>query len=245
MDTSAPPDRRSTLDDRDWPESVTRVERPKRDAIAWYDRLSPWYDALVARFDRRPRNRGIALLDVETGEQVLEVGFGTGRALVSFAGDVGSTGRVVGLDSSGGMCDVARERVAEADVADRVSIVRGDGERLPFDGDAFDAAFASFTLELFDTPALPTVLGEWRRVLRDDGRLGVVALSKRNGGLATRAYERLHEAFPRYVDCRPIFVRELLEETGFAVVEAEMHPLWGLTVEVVIATPRGRDERPR
>jgi len=34
--------------------SIARVNRPKRDAIAWYDRISPWYDALVARFDRAP-----------------------------------------------------------------------------------------------------------------------------------------------------------------------------------------------
>lgn len=222
--------------------SIARVNRPKRDAIVWYDRISPWYDALVARFDRAPRNHGINLLNAETGDWVLEVGFGTGRALVSLADSVGSNGRVVGLDSSGGMCDVTRERVAEADVADRVSLVRGDAERPPFDGDAFDAVFASFTLELFDTPALPTVLGEWRRVLRDDGRLGVVALSKRDAGPVTRAYERLHEAFPRYADCRPIFVRELLEEAGFTVVEAETYPLWGLTAEIVVATPRRRDD---
>ncbi|MBZ6497061.1 methyltransferase domain-containing protein [Haloterrigena longa] len=175
---------------------------------------------------------------------MFEVGFGTGRALVSFADSVGSTGRVVGLDSSSGMCAVARERVVEADVADRVSLLQGDAERLPLDGDAFDTVFASFTLELFDTPALPVVLGGWRRVLRDDGRLGVVALSKRDAGSVTRAYERLHEAVPRYADCRPVFVRELLEEAGFAVVEAETYPLWGLTIEIVVATPRRRDDDP-
>ncbi|SER86595.1 class I SAM-dependent methyltransferase [Natrinema salaciae] len=238
MDTSVPPDRHPTFADWRSPDSITRVDRSKRDAIAWYDRISPWYDALVGRFDRRPRNRGIALLNAEPGERALEVGFGTGRALVSFADGVGSDGHVVGLDSSSGMSAVARERVAAADVTDRVSIVQGDAERLPFDGDAFDAVFASFTLELFDTPSLPRVLGEWRRVLRDDGRLGVVALSTRDGGLVTRAYERLHEAFPRYADCRPIFVRELLEENEFDAVEAETRPLWGLTVEIVVATPR-------
>jgi len=217
--------------------SIARVERPKRDAIAWYDRLSPWYDRFITRLDRRPRNRGIDLVNVRPGEQVLEVGAGTGRALVSFADDVGPSGHVVGLDVSKGMCTVAQKTAVDANVADRVSIVRGDAERLPLETDAFDALFASFTLELFDTPALSNVLGEWRRVLRGGGRIGVVALSKREAGLLTRAYERVHNLLPRYVDCRPIFVRELLEASGFTVRELETMPLWGLTAEVVVAQP--------
>lgn len=217
------------------PESIARVDRSKRDAIRWYDRLSPWYGATVARFDERPRNRGVELLDVRAGERVLEIGPGPGTALTSFARAVGPTGQVAGLDISGGMCAVAHETVREAGLADRVSVVRGDAERLPFDASTFDALFASFTLELFDTPALPAVLGECRRVLREDGRIGVVALSKRDAGLATRAYERIHEHFPRYADCRPIFARELLDESGFGVEAAETWPLWGLAAEVVVA----------
>jgi len=230
-------DHLSTADGCSTTSSIARVERSKHDAIAWYDRLSPWYDRFITRLDRRPRNRGIELLNVGPGEQVLEVGAGTGRALVSFADDVGSTGHVVGLDISKGMCTVAQETVVDANVADRVSIVRGDAEQLPLETDAFDAMFASFTLELFDTPALSDVLREWRRVLRGGGRIGVVALSKRDAGLLTHTYERVHDLFPRYADCRPIFVRELLEESGFSILEMEIIPLWGVTTEVVVAQP--------
>ncbi|MEF8786574.1 MAG: methyltransferase domain-containing protein [Haloarculaceae archaeon] len=218
-------------------DSIARVERSKHDAMSWYDRLSPWYDVLVSRFDRRPRNRGVELLDVQEGQRVLEVGAGTGQALVSFAGDVGSAGHVVGLDISDGMCAVACETVTEAHLRDRVSVVRGDAQQLPFESEAFDAVFASFTLELFDTPALPSVLGEWRRVLRDDGRLGVVALSKLGAGAVTLAYERVHTLFPQYADCRPIYARKLLDAAGFTVVEMETVQLWGLTVEVVVVQP--------
>lgn len=230
-------DHPSPADGRSITNSIARVERSKHDAIAWYDQLSPWYDVLIARLDRRPRNRGIELLDVQSGEQVLEVGAGTGRALVSFADDVGSTGHVVGLDISEGMCTVAQETVVDANVSERVSIIRGDAEQLPLETDGFDALFASFTLDLFDTPALSDILKEWRRVLRDGGRIGVVALSKRDAGLVTRAYERVHDLLPRYVDCRPIFVRELLKESGFTIYEMEIMPLWGLTTEVVVAQP--------
>ena len=216
-------------------ESIARVDRSKRDAIRWYDQLSPWYGSTVARLDSQPRSRGVELLDVKPGERVLEIGSGPGTALVQLAEESGPTGHVAGLDISSGMCAVASETVRDAGVESRVSVVRGDAEHLPFEAGAFDAVFTSFTLELFDSPALPTVLGECRRVLGVDGRLGVVALSKRDAGLATRAYERVHERFPRHADCRPIFARELLDRSGFDVETAETWPLWGLAAEVVVA----------
>lgn len=221
--------------DRQPSTTISRVDRSKREAIEWYDRISPWYDPIVARLDRRPRNRGIRLLDVDAEERVLDVGSGTGRALVAFATDVAPGGHVVGLDISRGMCAVARTTAEEAGVANRVTVVRGDAEVLPLRSNAFDAVFSSFTLELFDTPAIPVVLEEWRRVLRDGGRVGVVALSKRDATVATHAYERLHDLLPQYADCRPIFVRELLDDAGFSVIEVDTVPLWGLTAEVVVA----------
>lgn len=215
-------------------ESIARVDRSKLEAISWYDRISPWYDTLVGRFERTARSRGIELLDVEPGERVLDIGAGTGRALVSFGEAVGTEGYATGLDISGGMCTVARRRIVSAGLDDRVAVVRGDAEHLPLVNGSFDALFVSFTLELIDTPALPIVLEECRRVLGDDGRFVVVALSKRDDGIVTSLYERIHERAPRYADCRPIFAQTLLDESGFTVVEAETVPMWGLTIEVVL-----------
>ena len=49
---------------------------------------------------------------------------------------------------------------------------------MPFANDSMDGVFMSFTLELFDTPEIPQVLGECNRVLRPAGRLAVVGMSK-------------------------------------------------------------------
>ena len=160
----------------------------------------------------------------------------TGYALVALARTVGSSGKVCGIDLSEGMCRVAQARAQKAHMAERVKLTCGDAVRLPYAARSFDAVYMSFTLELFDTPEIPTVLRECARVLRDGGRLGVIAMSKRGRvTLMTRLYAWAHQRFPRYVDCRPIPVRQVIEEAGFQVETVTALSMWGLPVEVVVA----------
>jgi demethylmenaquinone methyltransferase/2-methoxy-6-polyprenyl-1,4-benzoquinol methylase len=217
---------------------ITRVIRSKEAARASYDRLSRWYDALAAGSEQRFREAGLRALDTGEGECVLEVGCGTGHALVALAQSVGRSGAIYGLDISAGMAGVSRGRVRRAGVLDRVYLVCGDGARAPLATAHFDAIFMSFTLELFDTPEIPTVLSECGRLLRDHGRLCIVSLSKRAGvgfPWAVDLYERLHRAFPAALDCRPIYVREAVQEAGYRLVDTTEMAMWGLPVEVVLA----------
>ena len=106
---------------------------------------------------------------------------------------------------------------------------------MPYEDNKFDAVFMSFTLELFDTPEIPKLLGEIKRVLKTNGRLGVVSMSKENGdSKLLRLYEWLHEKFPRYVDCRPIYVEEAIKDAGFEIKHKEKVRLFGLPGEIVI-----------
>jgi SAM-dependent methyltransferase len=70
----------------------------------------------------------------------LELGFGTGHALVALAAAVGSTGRVCGLDISSGMLRVARDRVGRAG-SRNVVLTLGDARRLCFREATFECGF--------------------------------------------------------------------------------------------------------
>lgn len=208
---------------------------PTWQARASYDRLSRWYDALAGWSERDARGIGLRKLVPQEGETVLEIGFGTGHGLQALAQAVGASGRVHGLDLSKGMIEVTRRRLAGTALAERVDLTCGDATALPYASASLDAVFMSFTLELFDTPEIPTVLQECRRVLRSGGRLGVVSLSKERENPLTRAYEWLHEKLPNWVDCRPIFARRAVEEAGFHIVDVTHTAWWGLWTEIVLA----------
>ncbi len=217
--------------------NVSRVTRSKQEAQRMYDRISGWYDLLEGYWEERPRQLGLKYLNVTEGERVLEIGFGTGHGIVALARSVGETGQVFGLDLSPRMRDLTRDRIDRAGLGDRVRLESGDAVRLPFSPDFFDAIFMSFVLELFDTPEIPQVLGECLRVLKQGARICVVSLSKAgNASWMRDVYEWGHARFPGLLDCRPIFVGKAVEEAGFHVRQAIQQSLWGLPIEIVLAS---------
>ena len=200
-----------------------------------YDRMSRWYD-LFAGSEKKFTETGLQILGVKAGERVLEIGFGTGYALASIAQQAGESGSVTGVELSPGMIEVAWKRIQARAPERSVGIIRGDGITLPLAPDSVDAVFLSFTLELFSEEEIPLVLKECHRVLKREGRLGVVSLAKKDV-LACRMYEWGHERWPVILDCRPIEVRKNLETGGFRVQAAKVQTMWGLPVEIALGKP--------
>ncbi len=212
---------------------ISRVTRSKEEAKASYDRISKWYDVL-ARSERKYGYKGLQKLSVKEGEIVLEIGFGTGHCIQSLARTVGNSGKVYGIDISQRMYDIALARIKRVGLSERVNLLCGDATILPFETNFFDAVFISFTLDLFDTPEIPTVLQECKRVLRSGGRICIVALSKKKK-TSVRLYEWFHRKFPKFVDCRPILVKKELEDINFQILNLEEMYMWGLPIEIVLA----------
>jgi ubiquinone/menaquinone biosynthesis C-methylase UbiE len=193
------------------------------------------FRSLAGGSERLFTEKGLQQLDVKEGETILEIGFGTGHSIVALAQSVGDSGQAYGVDLSEGMLNVTLERVKRAGLSKRVRLECGDAAQLPFEADFFDAIFMSFTLELFDTPEIPTVLDECYRVLKSGGRVGVVSLAKKEKtNLMVRLYEWAHTKFPKYIDCRPIWVQDA-SKGSFQVARVTELSMWGLPVEIVLA----------
>jgi SAM-dependent methyltransferase len=97
---------------------------------------------------------------------ILDIGSGSGdipHALVRDGRRRGVEVRVTCLDRSTQMIDIARRRTGNDD---RLTFVCGDGERLPFDDNAFDVVTATLALHHFEPAEARDLLREMRRVAR-------------------------------------------------------------------------------
>jgi len=195
----------------------------------FYNGISGAYDLIADSSEHAARDLGIRALGVSSGQRVLEIGCGTGHALVSLANDVGHNGRVHGIDTSSGMIAVARRRIRSAGLQN-VTLTIGDARAVCFPSNVFDAVFMSFTLELFER-AIPEVLAEVRRVLCVGGRAGIVAMSDAGPTNAMiHVYEWLHRRWPDVIDCRPIDVVGAFRAAHFHVLSAQTTAIGGLPV---------------
>jgi demethylmenaquinone methyltransferase/2-methoxy-6-polyprenyl-1,4-benzoquinol methylase len=214
---------------------ILRVYRTKEQAKRTYDKISRIYDLITGPFERKFRDMALNQLDVKEGETVLEIGFGTSHCLEEIAKRVGENGKAYGIDISSGMLDITRKRMEKKRLADTVELYCGDAMSMPYEDNMFDVVFMSFTLELFDTPEIPAVLKEIKRVLKPKGRLGVVSMSKEDGeSWLLKAYEWIHKNFPVIADCRPIYVEKSIRDAGYSIKSREKIKLFGLPGEIVV-----------
>jgi demethylmenaquinone methyltransferase/2-methoxy-6-polyprenyl-1,4-benzoquinol methylase len=151
---------------------VTRADLSKLPAEvqAMFDDVAERYDltndVLSLGQDRRWRHQVIDAVDPKPGEVVLDLAAGTGTSSQPFL-DRGAT--VVPCDFSVGMLRVGKQ------ARPHLPFVAGDGTRLPFADDTFDAVTISFGLRNIVDP--DAGLRELRRVTRPGGRIVVCEFS--------------------------------------------------------------------
>ncbi|NJD01042.1 MAG: class I SAM-dependent methyltransferase [Ruminiclostridium sp.] len=204
-------------------EKKKEVLRVKGKVKESYGKLSKLYATFESKFERKLREKALKLLKVKEGEIILEIGFATGATLIEAAKFVGEKGKVHGIDVTHEMVDLANERLKKVEFAKRISISEGDARNMPYENNMFDAVYMVGVLELFDTPEIPKVLKEIKRVLKPDGRLEVASISKEGHekSIVIKIYEWMHMTFPKYASCRPIYVKNSIIDAGYKVVEEE------------------------
>ena len=131
---------------------------------ATYDRWS----ALLS-LGQDPRWRRFLVSRVRAGpdDTVLDVATGTAAVAVELVRRTGCS--VVGLDQSPEMLAEARRRVSAAGLSDRIELVEGTADRLPFEDASFDGLTFTYLLRYVDDPG--RTLRELVRVVRPGGSI--------------------------------------------------------------------------
>jgi demethylmenaquinone methyltransferase/2-methoxy-6-polyprenyl-1,4-benzoquinol methylase len=96
---------------------------------------------------------------------ILDIATGTGDLAINLAET--KADKIIGLDISEGMLNVGKQKVLNKKLQDRIEMVVGDSENLPFQENMFDAITVSFGVRNFET--LEKGLSEIHRVLKPGG----------------------------------------------------------------------------
>jgi demethylmenaquinone methyltransferase/2-methoxy-6-polyprenyl-1,4-benzoquinol methylase len=178
---------------------------PKLGSGEMFDRIAGRYD-LVNRIlslglDQRWRKRLVRSLGLDArsrargnatwyGERprILDLATGTGDLAIAMARACeGAT--VLGVDPSPGMLAVAREKIAERGLAERIELAVGDAQQLPYANCELDAVTIAFGIR--NVPDRPAALREMARVVRPGGRIAVLELGEPRRGVMG-ALARVH-----------------------------------------------------
>lgn len=167
-----PPHRPLTDYYPDEPARLRFVRRIFDDTASDYDRIEH-----VLAFGSGPWYRGQALrrAGLKAGDEVLDVGIGTGLVAKKALEIIGPGGTLVGVDPSPGMMAQARHLAG-------VELVAGRAEALPRADASCD--FLSMGYALRHLSDLTAAFGEFHRVLRPGGRLLVLEITRPQGRLA-------------------------------------------------------------
>jgi ubiquinone/menaquinone biosynthesis C-methylase UbiE len=111
-----------------------------------------------------------AMVDLQPGQVVLDLGSGGGIDVLLSARRVGPTGTAYGLDMTDEMLDLARANQAKAGV-ENVHWLKGHIEAIPLPADSVDVVLSNCVINL--STDKPQVLRETARVLKPGGRLAV------------------------------------------------------------------------
>lgn len=150
----------------------------KKEQVAqMFDNISGNYDGLnrviSLGIDVKWRKKVVKIVGKNNPKQILDIATGTGDLALMMAGL--NPDKIIGLDISAGMLDVGKQKIAKANLSNKIEMIVGDSEYMPFEDATFDAITVSFGVRNFAN--LEKGLKEIARVLKPSGVLVILETS--------------------------------------------------------------------
>lgn len=203
-----------------------------------FDNIAPKYDllnhVLSMKVDVLWRNTLVKWMNKDQPKTVLDVATGTGDLALTVQKGTGA--KVTGLDLSQQMLNVGIEKVKKAGLADKIDMIKGDAENLPFEDNKFDAVSVAFGVRNFEN--LTKGLAELRRVVKQGSSVYILEFSKVEGllgpfymfyfrnilpqiGKLVSKDNRAYTYLPDSVNAFPFGekMKQILLDTGYTKVE--------------------------
>ena len=117
---------------------------------------------------------------------VLDVATGTADMAIMMTRRIPGV-QIKGIDISAGMLEIGRQKIGRQHLGERIELLQGDSEAIPFPDDHFDAITVAFGVRNFEN--LEKGLLEMRRVLKPGGKLVILEFSQPRTSGIRRIYD--------------------------------------------------------
>jgi demethylmenaquinone methyltransferase/2-methoxy-6-polyprenyl-1,4-benzoquinol methylase len=155
------------------PEKITPYKDSK---LGKKEQVAHMFDTISGNYDRMNRvislgsdvswrKKVIKMVGAKGPKKILDIATGTGDLAILMA-DLNAE-KIIGLDISAGMLDVGRQKISKLSLHDKIEMVLGDSENIPYENDSFDAITVAFGIRNFES--LEKGLSEILRVLKPGG----------------------------------------------------------------------------
>jgi demethylmenaquinone methyltransferase/2-methoxy-6-polyprenyl-1,4-benzoquinol methylase len=142
-----------------------------------FDAISENYDGLnrviSLGIDVKWRKKVVAIVGKNHPKQILDIATGTGDLALMMANL--NPDQIIGLDISAGMLEVGKQKINKAKLSEKITMMVGDSEEMPFENNTFDAVTVSFGVRNFAN--LDKGIREIARVLKPTGVLVILETS--------------------------------------------------------------------
>jgi ubiquinone/menaquinone biosynthesis C-methylase UbiE len=204
-----------------------RTALPKNVVKSIYDRSYKYYDTLH-RFgtffiDERGRNYLVKKV-ISPGDYVLDAGGGTGLTSLKAARKLNEKGRIVILDYSEKMLEIAQMKAKRQNLSHKIIVMTGDMYEIPFPDNTFDTVLSTYSTCPLSDPM--DAVTEMIRVLKKGGLLGIAHSSDPDNRITkwiSSGIERIIWKFPWLsLGCRNIELMSGIRKLDVEVIEEKL-----------------------
>lgn len=143
-----------------------------------FDNISEKYDLLnrilSMGIDVQWRKKVVKSVQRSKPQRILDIATGTGDLAIQMA--KATDAKITGFDLSAGMLEVGKKKIAKENLSERIEMIQGDAEKMPFDNDVFDVITVAFGVRNFEH--LNVGLAEIHRVLKPGGKFIILEFSQ-------------------------------------------------------------------
>ena len=204
------------------------AQQHKQRVVNVFDTIATGYDHSALRFFSFTAKRVIKILNPEPGQKVLDIATGTGAVAIACSQAVNPEGRVIAIDLSQPMLDMALQNVQRMGLSN-IDQFQMDADALEFHKNYFDHSICSFGL--FFLPDMQKALAEWIRITKPGGKVVFTSFSENSFDPMVKLFVEQLESYgvemnnPPFAAQRlsdPEVCLELMREVGLESVGVEL-----------------------